>query len=184
MFLARPRGEEVPIGRGRKLLIAMRLRSSSTDSPRPKKQGIDLAVPIAARESYQTLRACHSRAGWFFPPDQYEHDQAMEDSNQSRPPDSAQLSRQRVSSSEIVRRHFFLKGKDFLPRLRNMHRQLTSSVSASTSAVDIPLEDLDYVRTIRPWQNKTSKRPNRTHSGRRSWVGLVDMGLDDIASVP
>jgi len=54
----------VPIGRGRKLLIAMRLRSSSTDRERPKKQGIDLAVPIAARESYQTLRACHSRAGF------------------------------------------------------------------------------------------------------------------------
>ena len=90
----------------------------------------------------------------------------------------------RVSSSEIVRRHFFLQGKDFLPRLRNPHRQLTSSVSASTSAVGIPLEDLDYVRTIRPWQNKNSKRPNRMHSGRRSWVGLVDMGLDDIASVP
>ncbi|QCD83498.1 hypothetical protein DEO72_LG2g3842 [Vigna unguiculata] len=41
-----------------------------------------------------TAFAEHSLWGRFFPPDQYEHDQAMEDSDQSKPPDSAQLSRQ------------------------------------------------------------------------------------------
>ena len=122
-----------------------------------------------------TALAEHSLWGRFFPPDQYEHDQAMEDSDQSRPPDSAQLSRQPQIGSAHQRLFgdtSFYRGKIFfLPRLRNLHRQLTSSVSASTSAVGIPLEDLDYVRTIRPWQNKNSKRPNRMHSGRRSWVG-------------
>lgn len=105
----------------------------------------------------------------------------MEDSDQSRPPDSAQLSRQpqsdRVGSSEIVRRHFYsFRGKIFFfPRLRNLHRQLTSSVAASTSAVGIPFGDLDYVRTIRPWQNHNSQRKVRTTHQRlaRTLIGTI-----------
>lgn len=86
----------------------------------------------------------------------------------------------RVSSSEIVRRHFFLQGKDFLPRLRNQHRRLTSLVSASTSAVGIPFEDLDYVWTI----SRTKIRSVPIGCIVAGGVGLVDMGLDDIASLP
>ncbi|KAH7511607.1 hypothetical protein FEM48_ZijujMtG0003200 (mitochondrion) [Ziziphus jujuba var. spinosa] len=57
-----------------------------------------------------TALAEHSLWGRFFPPDQYEHDQAMEDSDQSRPPDSAQLSRERRGSgfSISLRRVFCL----------------------------------------------------------------------------
>lgn len=111
--------------------------------------------------------------GRFFPPDQYEHDQAMEDSDQSKPPDSAQLSRQ----PQIGSAHQRLFGDT------SFYREIFfATASESASPVNIigfsfnfgsrhSLEDLDYVRTIRPWQNKNSKRPNRMHSGRRSWIG-------------
>lgn len=103
----------------------------------------------------------------------------MEDSDQSRPPDSAQLSRQPQIGSAHQRLFgdtSTASGERFgFPRLRNLHRQLTSSVAASTSAVGIPFGDLDYVRTIRPWQNHNSQRKVRTTHQRlaRTLIGTI-----------